>query len=140
VNPEPADLDELLVSIRACRVCAEHLLLGPRPMVQVGGSARIVIIGQAPGRIVHESGVPWADPSGDRLRSWLGVTSEQFYDDGIVALVPMGFCRQGGTRHRDSGPRTNRAAVIGSTGTSPPDRGVQHHPNHRITHTQPDMG
>ncbi len=59
-------------------------------MVQVGRDARIVIIGQAPGRVVHESGVPWADPSGDRLRSWLGVTPEQFYDDAVVALVPMG--------------------------------------------------
>lgn len=107
----PVDLDELLVNVRACRVCAEHLPLGPRPMVQVGPKARIVIIGQAPGRIVHESGVPWADPSGDRLRSWLGVTSEQFYDEEVVALVPMGFCFPGTGTSGDLPPRPECAPL-----------------------------
>ena len=107
----PVDLDELLVNVRACRVCAEHLPLGPRPMVQVGPKARIVIIGQAPGRIVHESGVPWADASGDRLRSWLGVTSEQFYDEEVVALVPMGFCFPGTGTSGDLPPRPECAPL-----------------------------
>ena len=68
-------------------MCVEHLPLGPRPIVQMGATARIVIIGQAPGRRVHESGVPWDDPSGERLRSWLGLAAEAFYDDAAYAPV-----------------------------------------------------
>lgn len=98
-------LTELLVDIRACTICAEHLEAGPRPIVQVAASAPIVIIGQAPGRRVHESGVPWDDPSGKNLRAWLGVSDEEFYDPGKVALVPMGFCFPGTGSSGDQPPR-----------------------------------
>lgn len=104
-------IDELLAQVRACRVCAEHLPDGPRPIVQAGSSARVVIIGQAPGRRVHRSGVPWDDPSGETLRSWLGVTSEQFYDRSIVALVPMGFCYPGSSASGDKPPRPECAPL-----------------------------
>ncbi len=105
------ELDQLLTRIRACTVCAEGLPAGPRPIVQAGTSAGIVIIGQAPGRRVHESGIPWADPSGDRLRQWLGLTGEQFYDADFVALVPMGFCYPGSTNSGDKPPRPECAPL-----------------------------
>ena len=104
-------LNDLLVDVRACTVCAEHLPAGPRPIVQVGPSARIVIIGQAPGRRVHESGVPWDDPSGVRLRSWLGLTEEQFYDPKVVGILPMGFCYPGAAKSGDSPPRPECAPL-----------------------------
>ena len=98
-------LTTLLREVRACTICAEHLPEGPRPIVQVGSKARVVIIGQAPGRRVHESGVPWDDPSGVRLRQWLDLTAEQFYDPDIVAIVPMGFCYPGSGSSGDKPPR-----------------------------------
>jgi uracil-DNA glycosylase len=101
----------LLTEIRACTVCAEHLPEGPRPIVQAAPDARIVIIGQAPGRRVHESGIPWDDPSGDRLREWLGLSPEQFYDPGVVAIVPMGFCYPGSTASGDEPPRRECAPL-----------------------------
>jgi len=104
-------LNELLVEIRACTVCAEHLPHGPRPVVQAASRAPIVIIGQAPGRRVHESGVPWDDPSGRTLRTWLGLTDEQFYDPDIVALVPMGFCYPGKGASGDKPPRPECAPL-----------------------------
>lgn len=104
-------LGKLLEDIRACTVCTEHLDAGPRPVVQVGAGARIVIIGQAPGRRVHESGVPWDDPSGNRLRDWLGITSEQFYDPDLIALVPMGFCYPGSAKSGDNPPRPECAPL-----------------------------
>jgi len=82
----------LLNEIRQCRECEQYLPFGPRPILQADSAARILIIGQAPGRRVHESGIPWDDASGDRLRSWMGIERAQFYDAGLVALVPMGFC------------------------------------------------
>lgn len=88
-------LGALLGRIRACTVCAEHLPLGPRPIVQAGTAAKILIIGQAPGTAVHASGIPWDDPSGDRLREWTGLDRETFYDPDTVALMPMGFCYPG---------------------------------------------
>ncbi len=81
--------------IAACRICAEHLPHGPRPVVQFSATSRVLIIGQAPGSKVHASGIPWDDDSGDRLREWTGLSSEQFYDPAKVALVPMGFCYPG---------------------------------------------
>ena len=84
----------LLAEIRSCDVCAEHLPLGPRPVVSAHRDARLLIIGQAPGKRVHESGVPWDDPSGDRLREWLRIDEKRFYHKR-VALVPMGFCYPG---------------------------------------------
>lgn len=88
-------LETLLAEVRACRICEADLPLGPRPVVRAKRSAQIIIIGQAPGTRVHESGVPWDDRSGDRLREWLGVDKETFYDEGRIAIMPMGFCYPG---------------------------------------------
>lgn len=85
----------LLQTIRSCTACAQHLPLGPRPIVQAAASAAILIIGQAPGTAVHASGIPWDDPSGDRLCEWTGLDRTTFYDPAKVALMPMGFCYPG---------------------------------------------
>ncbi len=98
-------LADLLSEVRACRICETHLPLGPRPVVQMDQQARILIVGQAPGRKVHDSGVPFNDPSGNRLRDWLGVTRDVFYDPKQFALVPMGFCFPGSGRSGDLPPR-----------------------------------
>lgn len=100
-----SSLASLLKSVRACQVCAEHLPLGPRPIVQLHGSACILIVGQAPGRRVHETGIAFNDPSGERLRGWLGMSREVFYDARRVALVPMGFCFPGTGKSGDLPPR-----------------------------------
>ncbi len=92
-------------------MCAENLDHPPRPVVQVGTQARVVIIGQAPGRRVHESGIPWDDPSGQTLRRWLNLTDEQFYDPNTVALVPMGFCYPGSASSGDKPPRPECAPL-----------------------------
>ncbi len=89
------DLDSLLDEVRRCRVCEAHLPLGPRPVLRASATARLVIIGQAPGTKVHESGIPWDDASGERLRDWLGLDRETFYDERRIAIVPMGFCYPG---------------------------------------------
>ncbi len=104
-------LTKLLADIASCTVCAEHLPHGVRPVVQAAESARIVIIGQAPGRRVHESGIPWDDPSGKTLRDWLGLSDDQFYDPGTVALVPMGFCYPGSAPSGDKPPRPECAPL-----------------------------
>ena len=104
-------LNHLLAEITRCVVCAPHLPHAPRPVGQAGAGARIVIIGQAPGRRVHESGVPWNDPSGRVLRTWLGLSDEQFYDPGVVALVPMGFCYPGAAASGDLPPRPECAPL-----------------------------
>lgn len=88
-------LDRLLAEIRDCRHCSPALPLGPRPVVQAAESSRLLIIGQAPGRIVHETAIAWNDPSGERLRNWIGVDRSRFYDPAQVALVGMGFCYPG---------------------------------------------
>lgn len=99
-------LDNLLACIRACRLCEDHLPLGPRPILRVSQQARLLICAQAPGTRVHETGLPFNDPSGDRLRSWLGIGRETFYDEAKVAMVPMGFCYPGrDPRGGDSPPR-----------------------------------
>ena len=98
-------LDRLLLEIRACQICAAHLPLGPRPVLQVHHEASILIAGQAPGRRVHESGVPFQDPSGVRLRDWMGVSEEIFYDPRRIAILPMGFCFPGSGRSGDNPPR-----------------------------------
>lgn len=98
-------LDSLLTDVRACTLCAAHLPLGPRPIVQLQASARILIAGQAPGRKVHETGLPFNDASGDRLRSWLGMSREVFYDANQVAILPMGFCFPGTGKSGDLPPR-----------------------------------
>jgi uracil-DNA glycosylase len=95
----------LLESIAACRICAAHLPQGPRPIVSAHPGARLLIAGQAPGTRVHASGIPWDDPSGDRLREWLGLDRAVFYQAKKVALVPMGFCYPGRGRSGDNPPR-----------------------------------
>jgi uracil-DNA glycosylase len=104
-------LPTVLAEARACTVCAHDLPHGPRPIVVASSTARIVIIGQAPGRRVHESGVPWDDPSGVRLREWLGLSDAQFYDPAVVAIVPMGFCYPGSAKSGDKPPRKECAPL-----------------------------
>lgn len=111
-------LTSLLKEVRACRICADHLPSGPRPVLQVDARARILIVGQAPGRRVHESGVPFDDPSGDRLRRWMGVDRDAFYNPALVAILPMGFCYPGTGRSGDLPPRLEcapawREALLG---------------------------
>jgi uracil-DNA glycosylase len=98
-------LPQLLRNIRACTHCAHALPCGPHPVLQVHISTRLCIVGQAPGRKVHETGIPWNDPSGDRLRNWLGLTPVQFYDPRKVAIIPMGFCYPGKAASGDNPPR-----------------------------------
>lgn len=99
----------LLDEVRACTLCKAHLPLGPRPVLQLHPKARILIAGQAPGKKVHESGVPFDDASGDRLREWLGVTREEFYDPTNIAILPMGFCFPGSGSSGDLPPRSECA-------------------------------
>jgi len=98
-------LNSLLVKVRACTICAAHLPHGVRPVLQIHPQARVLIAGQAPGRKVHESGVPFDDSSGDRLREWMGVTRKVFYDPEQVAILPMGFCFPGTGKSGDLRPR-----------------------------------
>ena len=98
-------LSALLRDVRACRICEEFLEGGVRPVLQAHSKARILIAGQAPGRRVHESGVPFDDPSGDRLREWMGVSRDTFYDAKQIAILPMGFCYPGTGRSGDLPPR-----------------------------------
>jgi len=98
-------LDALLREIRACRMCEAHLPLGPRPVLRASASARLLVVGQAPGTRVHASGIPWDDASGRRLREWLGVDADTFYDATRVAIVPMGFCYPGKANSGDAPPR-----------------------------------
>jgi uracil-DNA glycosylase len=95
----------LLTEVRACTICQAHLPLGPRPVLQVHPKARVLIAGQAPGRKVHASGVPFDDASGNRLRAWLGVTREVFCDPKQIAILPMGFCFPGLGKSGDLPPR-----------------------------------
>ena len=100
-----SSLSALLDEVRRCQLCATHLPLGPRPVLQAGRRARILLAGQAPGRKVHASGVPFDDASGDRLRQWLGVSRETFYDPERIAILPMGFCFPGTGKSGDLPPR-----------------------------------
>ena len=97
-------LTNLLTEIRACQIC-DDLPLGPRPIIHASVSAKILIIGQAPGSRVHATGIPWNDPSGDRLRTWMNVDRDTFYDDSRVAIMPMGFCYPGKGKSGDLPPR-----------------------------------
>ena len=105
------NLPELLQAVRACRVCEAHLPLGPRPVLQAGVGARILVVGQAPGARVHASGVPWDDVSGDRLRVWMGVDKKTFYDAEQIALIPMGLCYPGRGAGGDLPPRPECAPL-----------------------------
>ncbi len=88
-------MEDLLEEIARCRLCTDKLPQPPRPVVRAGAGARILIVGQAPGRLVHASGVPWDDQSGRNLRTWLGVSEALFYNENLFALVPMGLCYPG---------------------------------------------
>ena len=101
----PSALRRLLEDVRACTLCAEHLAQGPRPVLQVDAKARILIAGQAPGRKVHTSGVPFDDASGERLRQWMGIDRSVFYDPTLLAILPMGFCYPGTGSSGDLPPR-----------------------------------
>lgn len=92
---KPEKIADLLPKIRACRACEAFLPLGARPVIQASGRARLVVAGQAPGTRVHASGIPFDDPSGDRLRDWMGVGPETFYDPCKINIIPMGFCYPG---------------------------------------------
>lgn len=107
----PIKLQRLLTDVRACTACAAHLPTGVRPVVQIGDRARILIVGQAPGRKVHESGVPFDDASGDRLRAWMGIDREVFYDASEIAILPMGFCYPGTGTSGDLPPRRECAPL-----------------------------
>jgi len=96
---------ELIHSVRSCTLCAEHLPHGVRPVLQINPKAKILIAGQAPGRKVHESGIPFDDASGDRLREWMQVSKEIFYNDEDIAILPMGFCYPGTGKSGDLPPR-----------------------------------
>lgn len=100
----------LTEQIRQCTLCADQLPLGANPVFRADPRAVILVAGQAPGRRVHETGIPFNDPSGDRLRSWMGVTREQFYDVSRVAILPMGFCYPGTGKSGDLPPRPECAA------------------------------
>jgi len=106
-----SQLQALLAEARRCRACAAHLPLPPRPILRAGASARLLIVGQAPGRRVHETGIPWNDPSGDRLRAWLGLTKEVFYDEDRIAIVPTGLCYPGKGERGDLPPRPECAPL-----------------------------
>jgi uracil-DNA glycosylase len=98
-------VDDLRAEVRACRLCAKALPLEPRPVLQVAPTARILIAGQAPGQRAHDAGIPFDDPSGERLRSWLGIDRATFYDAGRVAVLPIGFCFPGSGPSGDLPPR-----------------------------------
>ena len=106
-----ASLDQLLVAVRACRACERHLPLGPRPILQAHTAARILIVGHAPGLRAHTTGIPWDDPSGERLRDWMGVGRDTFYDASRVAIIPMGYCYPGRAGGGDRPPRRECAEL-----------------------------
>jgi uracil-DNA glycosylase len=103
---DPAAFDRLIAEVRACTHCAAHLPLGPRPVLRGLPSARLLIISQAPGTRVHETGLSFNDRSGDRLRQWLAIDRDRFYDERRVAIMPMGLCYPG--RYPEGGDRPPR--------------------------------
>ena len=106
-----AEFDKTVSKARACRLCAAHLPLGPRPVFQLDSKSKILIVGQAPGRRVHETGIPFDDPSGQRLRLWMGIDSDTFYDARKIAILPMGFCYPGTGKSGDLPPRPECAVA-----------------------------
>ena len=99
------NIESLLSNVKECAICEKYLPHGVRPILQVNPNAKILIAGQAPGRKVHESGVPFDDASGDRLRDWMGVSKKTFYDSNKIAILPMGFCYPGKGKNGDLPPR-----------------------------------
>jgi uracil-DNA glycosylase len=106
-----ASLNALLLEAKRCKVCKPRLPHEPRPVVLAGKRARLLIVGQAPGRRVHETGIPWNDPSGDVLRDWLRLDREAFYDTSRIAIVPMGLCYPGTVDGSDLPPRPECAPL-----------------------------
>ena len=104
-------LDTLLARIDRCRLCASSMPHTPRPVLRANADARLLVVGQAPGRKVHESGVPWDDASGDRLRAWMDVGKDVFYDEANIAIVPMGYCYPGRGKGGDNPPRSECAQL-----------------------------
>jgi uracil-DNA glycosylase len=100
-----AALAALLAEVRACRICEPQLPLGPRPILRAAVTARLLIVGQAPGTRVHETGIPWNDPSGDRLRAWLDMDLGTFYNESRIAIIPTGLCYPGRKGSGDAPPR-----------------------------------
>lgn len=104
-------LEDLLAEVRRCRACEKMLPFAPRPVLRASSAARVLIVGQAPGTRVHQTGLPWNDPSGDRLRLWMGVDRETFYDESLFAIIPMGFCYPGKGKSGDLPPRRECAEL-----------------------------
>jgi len=103
--------ETLLAKVRACTLCEPELPMGAHPVLQLHPAARLLVVGQAPGRRVHETGIPFNDPSGDRLRDWMGIDRDTFYDPRKLAIIPMGFCYPGTGKSGDLPPRTECAAT-----------------------------
>jgi len=98
-------MQKLITNIKNCKICEPHLSLGANPVVSLSKESKIIIIGQAPGTKVHQSGIPWDDASGNQLRKWLNVSKEQFYDTALFGIMPMGFCYPGKGKTGDLPPR-----------------------------------
>jgi uracil-DNA glycosylase len=111
ITASSRQLEQLLARIRACNHCAAQLPLGPRPVLRADARASLMIIGQAPGTKVHASGIPWDDASGERLRQWMALDREAFYDGSRIAIMPMGFCYPGRGRGGDLPPRPECAPL-----------------------------
>lgn len=127
VRQSDTSLEALLAEVRACRACAPSLPLEPRPILHIAPTARILIASQAPGTKAHEAGISFADPSGDRLREWMGVDKQTFYDSRRIAIIPMGLCYPGRlAAGGDAPPRPECAALWR-------DRLLQHLPALRLT-------
>jgi uracil-DNA glycosylase len=120
-------LARLLGEVRGCQACRAHLPLGPRPVLRLASSARLLIIGQAPGRQVHQSGIPWSDASGARLRDWLKLDRCIFYDEAKVAIAPMGFCYPGAAKSGGDNPPRPECAPLWH------ERVLGHLPNLKLT-------
>ena len=104
-------MKKLIAEIKKCIVCSPHLKLGARPVLNAHAESKIIIIGQAPGLIVHQTGIPWDDKSGENLRNWMGIENDTFYDPKKIAIIPMGFCYPGKGKSGDLPPRKECAPL-----------------------------
>lgn len=122
-HPLPdAELELAMREAAACTLCAGKLPLGPRPVFRVSPTARLLMIGQAPGTKVHETGIPWNDASGDRLRGWLGIDRDLFYDVSKIAIVPTGLCYPGRLPQGGDAPPRPECAPLWHPRLIPPMR------------------
>lgn len=104
-------MKDLLHEISQCEACSPHLALGPRPVLAAHSKSKMVVIGQAPGKAVHDSGIPWDDKSGETLRRWMNISKDVFYDEQQIAIIPMGFCYPGKGKSGDLPPRKECAPL-----------------------------